>query len=81
MNTIEKLIILPGTAVAWDLFLLQRKLVIVSNFFTSSYMPFCINEDLFLSFNGYNLGVAVRLKSIYNLKYEGKEITNYLILL
>jgi hypothetical protein len=36
-------------------------------------MPFCINENLFLSFNTNNLGVAIRLKSI-QVKHEDNEI-------
>ena len=58
--------LLPRTTVARYLFILQRKFVIVSNFFTSSYMAFCINENFFLTFNAYNLGVAIGLEKKVN---------------
>lgn len=62
-------ILLPRTTIARDLFILQRKFVVVSNFFTSSYMPFCIDENFFLAFNTYNLGVAVWLQNTINSNY------------
>lgn len=51
----------PRTTVARDLFLLQRELIIVSNFFTNCNLPLGIYEDLFLSLHTYNLSIAIRL--------------------
>ena len=55
------IILLSGTTVTGNLFLLQGELIIVCNFFTSSYMPFRIYENLLLTLNRYNLCIAVGL--------------------
>lgn len=49
------------TTITWDLFLLERKLVIIRDLFTSRYMPFCIDKYPLLALNTYNFGVTIRL--------------------
>jgi hypothetical protein len=58
------IILLFGTTVAGNLFILQGKLIIVCNFFTSFYMPFCIYKNLFFTLNSYNLCVTVGLPKV-----------------
>ena len=61
----SKISILPSRpTIAGNLFLLQRKLVVISDFFSSCYVSFCINKNLLLTLNTYNFGVAVGLKRI-----------------
>jgi hypothetical protein len=50
----------------WNLILFDRKLVVICDLFATLYFTSRINDNLFLTFDGYDLGVAVWL--LRNLK-------------
>ncbi len=63
MVSIESTPAIRSPTQARDLLVFNRKLVIISDFFSKSNVPLGINDYLFASLEVYDFGIAVRLHS------------------
>lgn len=50
-----------GTTMAWNLFFLQWKFIIISQFLASIYTPLCINDNLLLALHSNYFCIAIWL--------------------